>query len=116
MGKKLGVLAGAAGGLIPIMMGSLILVRSGWPHFGAANLVANGLAIAALAALGWPARLAWTWWLYAFILLFVGINDLAILLRAGRFPLTILPLTFGAVGLALSAPSVLRRPRSTTGA
>lgn len=108
MARSAGILAGALAGLIPVMMGLLIIVRTGWPHFGAVNLVANGLAASILAARGWPAGQPWTWWLYAFILFFVGINDLVILVQADRFPLTILPLALGTIGLILSAPSVLR--------
>ena len=56
-------------------------------------------------------KLAWSWWLYAFILLFVGVNDLMLLLQGGTFPITIAPLVLGSIGLSLSAGSIFSRGR-----
>jgi len=43
---------------------------------------------------------------YAFLLAFVGLNDLWLLIRADRFPVTALPLVCGSAGLALTGPAV----------
>ena len=93
-------------GFFPVAMGCNYLWRAQGPHFGGANLVGNGLTLICLAL--WPIARGgrWAWLLYAFLLAFVGLNDLWLLIRADRFPVTALPLVCGSAGLALTGPAV----------
>lgn len=115
MRMKFGIALSVVAGVFPVAMGFSYLWRAQGPHFGGANLVGNGLTLICLAAWGIARGQRWAWLLYAFLLAFVGLNDLWILLRADRFPVTALPLICGFAGLVSTGPAAFGRSRASFG-
>lgn len=119
---KIGWITGAVGYAFPLAVGTGWYLKLVLPmltghapygalvHIGMANLVMTGLSGIVLCTAGLRRKIRPFWYIHLFFLTFVVTNDLYAALRAGWYPMPVVPGTLGTICLILTA-SCLKRPQ-----
>ncbi|MBI1926245.1 hypothetical protein HYR99_18600 [Candidatus Poribacteria bacterium] len=77
-------------------------------YMGSVNGMVSGATLVLLSIFGVRRRQKWSWYAVLAITLWVGGNDGYSTIKAGQFPVPLIPLILGIIGLVLARPSVFR--------
>ena len=75
-----------------------------------ANLVNTGVMILLITIFGLRKSKRWAWLVLLGIGIWSGLNDLDSMLRAGVFPLALIPNVLGVIGLLIAYPVIFGKP------